>query len=45
VCGGVDTVFVKALATVEEKMLILLDIDRLIGNSIADQLLPGTAAA
>jgi purine-binding chemotaxis protein CheW len=36
VCGGVDTVFVKALATIEEKMLILLDIDRLIGNSIAD---------
>jgi purine-binding chemotaxis protein CheW len=45
VCGGVDTVFVKALATVEEKMLILLDIDRLIGNSIADELAPGVAAA
>jgi len=36
---------VKALATIEEKMLILLDIDRLIGNSIADELLPGVAAA
>ncbi|HWX81860.1 MAG TPA: chemotaxis protein CheW [Steroidobacteraceae bacterium] len=45
VCGSVDTVFVKALATVEEKMLILLDIDRLIGNSIADGLAPGVAAA
>jgi purine-binding chemotaxis protein CheW len=45
VCGSVDTVFVKALATVEQKMLILLDIDRLIVNSIADDLLPDTAAA
>jgi purine-binding chemotaxis protein CheW len=45
VCGSVDTVFVKGLATIEEKMLILLDIDRLIGNSIADELLPGVAAA
>ncbi|MGO9947881.1 MAG: chemotaxis protein CheW [Steroidobacteraceae bacterium] len=45
VCGSVDTVFVKALATVEEKMLILLDIDRLIGNSIADEAAPGVAAA
>jgi len=43
VCGGVDTIFVKALATIEEKMLILLDIDRLIGNSIADE--TATAAA
>jgi purine-binding chemotaxis protein CheW len=45
VCGGVDTVFVKALATIEDKMLILLDIDQLIGNSISDELLPGVAAA
>jgi purine-binding chemotaxis protein CheW len=45
VCGGVDTVFVKALATIEKKMLILLDIDRLIGNSINDDLVPGVAAA
>ncbi|MGA2342628.1 MAG: chemotaxis protein CheW [Steroidobacteraceae bacterium] len=44
VCGNVDTVFVKALATIEEKMLILLDIDRLIGNSV-DQVSPGAAAA
>jgi purine-binding chemotaxis protein CheW len=35
-CATVDTVFVKALATAGEKMLILLDIDLLIGNSIAD---------
>jgi purine-binding chemotaxis protein CheW len=45
VCGSVDTIFVKALATVEDKMLILLDIDRLIGNSIADDVLAGAAAA
>ena len=45
VCGSVDTVFVKGLVTIEEKMLILLDIDRLIGTSIADDLLPGVAAA
>jgi purine-binding chemotaxis protein CheW len=35
-CATVDTVFVKALATAGEKMLILLDIDLLIGNSISD---------
>jgi purine-binding chemotaxis protein CheW len=34
ICGSVDTIFVKALATIDEKMIILLDIDRLIGNSI-----------
>jgi purine-binding chemotaxis protein CheW len=45
VCGGVDTVFVKALATIEEKMLILLDIDRLIGNSISGEGQSGAAAA
>jgi purine-binding chemotaxis protein CheW len=45
VCGNVETIFVKALATVEEKMLILLDIDRLIGNSIAGDLAPGAVAA
>jgi purine-binding chemotaxis protein CheW len=45
VCGSVETIFVKALATVEEKMLILLDIDRLIGNSIAGDLMTGAAAA
>jgi purine-binding chemotaxis protein CheW len=45
VCGSVDTVFVKALATIEEKMLILLDIDRLIGNSITNELVPGVATA
>jgi purine-binding chemotaxis protein CheW len=34
VCGGVETIFVQALATMDDKMLILLDIDKLIGNSI-----------
>jgi purine-binding chemotaxis protein CheW len=34
VCGSVDTIFVKSLATMDDKMLILLDIDKLIGNSI-----------
>jgi purine-binding chemotaxis protein CheW len=45
VCANTDTVFVKALATVGEKMLILLDIDRLIGNSIMDEVMSATAAA
>jgi purine-binding chemotaxis protein CheW len=45
VCGSVETIFVKALATVEDKMLILLDIDRLIGNSITGDLATGAAAA
>jgi purine-binding chemotaxis protein CheW len=45
VCGNVDTVFVKALATVGEKMLMLLDIDRLIVNSITGDLVAGVAAA
>jgi purine-binding chemotaxis protein CheW len=45
VCGSVETIFVKALATVEEKMLILLDIDRLIGNSIVDDAAPAMVAA
>jgi purine-binding chemotaxis protein CheW len=45
VCATVDTVFVKALATIGEKMLILLDIDRLIGNSITGDTLVGEAAA
>jgi purine-binding chemotaxis protein CheW len=34
VCAGVDTMFVKGLVTKSERMLILLDIDRLIGNCI-----------
>jgi purine-binding chemotaxis protein CheW len=47
ICGSVDTIFVKALATIEEKMIILLDIDKLIGNSIdaAAGLDAGVAAA
>lgn len=34
--ASVDTAFVKGFATVENKMLILLDIDRLINASILD---------
>src|SRR5258708_23700423 len=45
VCGSVDTVFVKALVTIEQTMRSLLHIDRLLANSIADELLPGVAAA
>jgi purine-binding chemotaxis protein CheW len=45
VCGSIDTVFVKALATIENKMLILLDIDRLIGSSVTEEIAPGAAAA
>jgi purine-binding chemotaxis protein CheW len=33
-CGELDKIFVKALATLEDKMLILLDIDRLVGNGV-----------
>jgi purine-binding chemotaxis protein CheW len=33
-CGDVDTIFVKSLATFDDKMLILLDIDRLVGNGV-----------
>jgi purine-binding chemotaxis protein CheW len=44
VCGNVNTVFVKALATVQDRLLILLDMDRLIGDSIADKQLSGAAA-
>ena len=36
--ASVETAFVKGLATVEDKMLILLDIDRLINSSILDGL-------
>ena len=35
-CGQVDALFVKALALVEEKMVLLLDVDRLIGSSLQD---------
>jgi len=45
ICGSVDTVFVKALVTVAEKMLILLDMDRLIGNCVLEQSAAGVAAA
>lgn len=45
VCANTDTLFVKGLATVGGKMLILLDIDRLIGNSIMEEAISATAAA
>jgi len=45
VFANADTVFIKALATVAGKMLILLDVDRLIGNSILDEASAGEAAA
>jgi purine-binding chemotaxis protein CheW len=45
VCANTDTVFVKALATIGEKMLILLDIDRLIGSSILEEAISGSVAA
>jgi len=45
VCGSLDSIFVKALATISEKMLILLDVDRLIGNSLTEEAALGTAAA
>jgi purine-binding chemotaxis protein CheW len=45
VCANTDTVFVKALATIGEKMLILLDIDRLIGSSILEEATSGSVAA
>jgi purine-binding chemotaxis protein CheW len=41
--SSVDTAFVRGLATIENKMLILLDIDRLINASVLDGL--GSAAA
>ena len=44
VCGNVNTVFVKALATVQNRMLILLDMERLIGDSIAAKDVAGAAA-
>jgi purine-binding chemotaxis protein CheW len=44
VCGNVNTVFVKALATVQDRMLILLDMERLIGDSISPTEMAGAAA-
>jgi len=44
VCGNVNTVFVKSLATIQDRMLMLLDMERLIGDSIADKQLSGAAA-
>lgn len=44
VCGNINTVFVKALATVNDRMLILLDMERLIGESIGVKELDGAAA-
>jgi purine-binding chemotaxis protein CheW len=33
-CGDVNTIFVRSIATIDSKMLILLDIDRLIGTGV-----------
>jgi purine-binding chemotaxis protein CheW len=44
VCGNINTVFVRALATVQDRMLILLDMERLIGDSISPKELAGVAA-
>lgn len=41
--AGVDTAFIKGLATVESKMIILLDIDQLINSSVLDGLAPVAA--
>lgn len=45
VCGSVDTIFVHSLAAIDGKMLILLDIDKLIGHSVDAASTPGTGAA
>jgi purine-binding chemotaxis protein CheW len=44
VCGNVDTIFVQSLATIDQKILILLDIGKLIGNSIDAASTLGTSA-
>lgn len=44
--GSVDTAFVKALATVDEKMIILLDVDKIAGSAnVADVAAPSVVAA
>jgi purine-binding chemotaxis protein CheW len=45
VCGSIDTIFVKGLATKSDHMLILLDIDRLIGTCIDDAAAMNAAVA
>ncbi len=45
-CNQLDARFVKALATIEKKMLILLDVDLLVGEDAnAADGVPGAAAA
>jgi len=44
-CGSAESAFIKSLATINEKMLILLDVDRLIGNSLSDGTHVGAVAA
>lgn len=34
--GGVDTTFVKGLANIDDKMVILLDVDELVYNGVLD---------
>ncbi|HEY2683577.1 MAG TPA: chemotaxis protein CheW, partial [Steroidobacteraceae bacterium] len=44
--GSVDTAFVKALATVDEKMIILLDVDKIAGSAtVAELAAPSVVAA
>jgi purine-binding chemotaxis protein CheW len=45
VCGDIDSIFVKSLAIVDKKMLILLDVDRLIGSSLGEERALGAVAA
>ncbi len=36
-CGSLDSIFVRSLATINEKMLILLGVDELIGASLTEE--------
>jgi purine-binding chemotaxis protein CheW len=42
--GAIDTDFVRGLAMVDDKMLILLDVGRLVGNTLADSATGSKAA-
>jgi purine-binding chemotaxis protein CheW len=43
--GAIDTDFVRGLAMVEDKMLILLDVARLVSSTLAADAVAGTKAA
>ena len=34
-CGRADAIFVMGMAAVDQKLLLILDVDRLVGGSIA----------